>query len=149
MQKLTCPASMPCVAHNKYLSEGKNRWGRGHAWLMLIEAMFVPSTVKILFSTYLPCEKYYCCNSTNVSVCQSSLMQAPAGEVHSAPSQMQVVPLTFVANHPPLFCMSVSCPCDHTADTSNLVCLHSIEVPHPAMLLDEALPKGTPMLEVR
>ena len=57
--------------------------------------------------------------------------------------------LTFVANHPPIFCMSVSCPCDHTADTSNLICLHFIKVPHQAVLLDEALPKGTPMLEVR
>lgn len=56
MQKVTCPASMPAVACNKYIVEGKNRWRRGHAWLMLIEAKFVPGTVKILFSTYLPCE---------------------------------------------------------------------------------------------
>lgn len=47
---------MPDVAHNGYLFEGKNRWRRGHVWLMLIEAIFVPSTVKILFSTYLPFE---------------------------------------------------------------------------------------------
>lgn len=56
MQKVTSPASIPAVTCNKYLVEGRNRWRRGHAWLMLIEAKFVPGTVKILFSIYLPCE---------------------------------------------------------------------------------------------
>lgn len=56
MQKVTCTESMPDIAHSEYLFEGENRRRRGHAWLMLIEAMFVPSTVKVLFSTYLTCE---------------------------------------------------------------------------------------------
>lgn len=49
----------------------------------------------------------------------------------------------------PLYFACVSCPCGHTADNSNLICLHFIKVTHQAVLLHEALPKGTAMLKVR
>lgn len=42
-----------------------------------------------------------------------------------------------VENHPHVFCMNVSCPCEF---------LYFLSILHQAVLLDEALPKGTPLL---
>lgn len=115
---------------------------------MLTEAMLVPSTEKILFSAYLPCEII---TIVILSTCLfvSIICHASTSWGSSFCPITYVMLVTFVANHPPEFCMSVSCPYDCTADASNLICLHFIKVPQQAVLLDEALPKGTLICEVR
>lgn len=85
MQKVTCLACMPGAAHDECVFDRKYRWKRGHAWLMLIEDMFMPNTEKILFNTYLPCENIAI---AIVPMFLYVLIQAPTGEVHSASSHM-------------------------------------------------------------
>jgi len=93
---------------------------------MLTESMFVPNIVQYLSSLW----KYCYCNSTNVSACVDT--STNWGSLFSL--------FTYgsgVENHPHVFCMNVSCPCEF---------LYFLSVLHQAVLLDEALPKGTPLL---
>lgn len=102
---------------------------------------FVPGTVKILFSTYLPCE-----NITAVTVPTYPRVLVVS---HSSTSCAGVF-------YPITHCKSSTCvlhrcqpSLHHTADAFDLTCVHFANVPHRTVLLDEALPKGTPTLMAR